>query len=56
MMRVDGAYRRYLGRGAGAAERQHWLPVSKGSGDERLRESVMVSAEYVQRAQARFPG
>jgi hypothetical protein len=55
MRRVDQAYRYYLGRNAAVAEQQGWLPVVMGSGDEQLREELIVSAEYFGRSRARFP-
>ncbi|UOY01216.1 DUF4214 domain-containing protein [Blastococcus sp. PRF04-17] len=53
--RVGQTYAYYLGRSAGAPEQEYWLPVVAGSGDEQLREEVVVSSEYTQRAQSRFP-
>jgi N-acetylmuramoyl-L-alanine amidase/Domain of unknown function (DUF4214) len=55
MRRVDQAYHYYLGRNAAGAEQQGWLPVVMGSGDEQLREELIVSAEYFARSRARFP-
>ena len=55
MRRVGQTYQYYLGRSAARAEQEHWLPVVAGSGDEQLREEVVVSTEYAQRAQRRFP-
>jgi hypothetical protein len=55
MRRVDQLYRYYLGRTAGGVEQQYWLPVVAGSGDEQLREEIVVSVEYYGRAGVRFP-
>jgi hypothetical protein len=55
MRRVGQAYEYYLGRPASRSEREYWLPVVSGSGDERLREELVVSREYALRAESRFP-
>jgi hypothetical protein len=55
MRRVDEAYHYYLGRNAAPSEQQGWLPVVMGSGDERLREELIVSEEYFGKARSRFP-
>ncbi len=55
MRRVDQTYQYYLGRPAGESERQYWLGVVLAYGDERLREEVVVSYEYLLRAKDRFP-
>jgi hypothetical protein len=55
MRRVDEAYHYYLGRNAAPSEQQGWLPVVTGSGDERLREELIVSEEYFGKARSRFP-
>jgi hypothetical protein len=52
---VDEAYHYYLGRNAAPSEQQGWLPVVMGSGDERLREELIVSEEYFGKARSRFP-
>ena len=55
MRRVAQLYQYYLGRTAARAEQEHWRPVIAGSGDERLREEIVVSREYFLRAGNRFP-
>jgi hypothetical protein len=55
MRRVGQAYQYYLGRPASRSEQEHWLPVVAGSGDEQLREEIVVSREYALRAESRFP-
>jgi hypothetical protein len=55
MRRVGEAYDYYLGRTAARAEREYWLPVVAGAGDEQLREEIVVSHEYALRSQSRFP-
>lgn len=55
MRRVGQTYQYYLARSAARPEQQYWLPVVAGSGDEQLREEVVVSSEYAQRAQRRYP-
>jgi hypothetical protein len=53
--RVGDAYTYWLGRSSSAAEREYWQPVVAGAGDEQLREELVVSREYANRAEARFP-
>lgn len=53
--RVGDAYTYWLARTASATERQYWMPVVAGEGDEQLREELVVSVEYANRAEARFP-
>jgi hypothetical protein len=53
--RVEQAYQYYLGRSAGGLEREHWLPVVAGAGDEQLREEIVASYEYFARSALRFP-
>ncbi len=53
--RVEQAYQYYLGRSAGGLEREHWLPVVSGAGDEQLREEIVASYEYFARSAIRFP-
>ncbi len=55
MRRVDQNYQYYLGRPAGRAEQEYWLPVVMRSGDEQLREEMVASHEYLLRAIGRFP-
>lgn len=55
MRRVNQAYEYYLGRTAGGPEQKFWLPVVAGSGDEQLREEIMISQEYWARSGSRFP-
>lgn len=55
MRRVDQAYQYYLGRAAGRSEQEFWLGVVMGQGDERLREEVVISQEYLNRSISRFP-
>jgi N-acetylmuramoyl-L-alanine amidase/Domain of unknown function (DUF4214) len=55
MRRVNEGYAYYLGRQASVPERQGWLPIVMGSGDEQLREELVVSNEYLARATVRFP-
>jgi hypothetical protein len=55
MQRVDATYREYLGRPAGAAEQLYWVPLVRASGDERMREEIMISEEYLVRTYRRFP-
>lgn len=51
--RVDRAYRTWLGRTAGPNERLYWTETVIRGGDEVMRQSVMVSAEYYNRAAGR---
>lgn len=52
-VRVDRAYRAWLGRSAASGERAYWESTVLLKGDEQLRMSVMVSEEYFQRARHR---
>ena len=54
LQRVDRSYRSWLGRPASAAERDYWAGTVLRVGDEHMRESNMVSPEYLARARARF--
>jgi hypothetical protein len=55
MRRVGQAYQYYLGRSAARSEQEYWLPVVARSGDEQLREEIVVSREYALKAESRFP-
>jgi hypothetical protein len=52
-IRVDRAYREWLARTAGESERAYWEALVITQGDESMRQAIMVSQEYYNRAQAR---
>jgi hypothetical protein len=53
--RVDRSYRRWLARPATSAEQSYWSSMVVTVGDESMRESALVSPEYLGRSMARFP-
>ncbi len=52
-LRVDRAYREWLVRTAGESERVYWEALVISQGDEAMRQAIMVSQEYYNRAQTR---
>lgn len=53
LIRVDRAYKRWLGRGAAAKEREAWSAILLRIGEDGMRVELMVSNEYYNRSQKR---
>jgi len=52
--RIDLVYRQYLGRPADAVGKRSWTSLMVGTGEEALRNQLMASPEYLNRALQRF--
>jgi hypothetical protein len=54
MIRVARSYRTWLKRDASAPDRAYWVPVVQAGGDTGMRNALLLSPEYLQKAMERF--